>query len=88
MKPALITTAIFTFIWTWNDFFSQLIYLTDRIGTRCRWRCGPSSTPASRLHLGALLAMAVLSLVPIFLVFLIFQRYLITEGISTTGLKG
>ncbi|MDX6364071.1 MAG: pectin-derived oligosaccharide transport system permease protein, partial [Streptomyces sp.] len=26
-RPALITTAIFTFIWTWNDFFSQLIYL-------------------------------------------------------------
>ena len=29
MVPALATTAIFTFIWTWNDFFSQLIYLTD-----------------------------------------------------------
>jgi multiple sugar transport system permease protein len=27
--PALATTAIFTFIWTWNDFFSQLIFLTD-----------------------------------------------------------
>ncbi|GHO81065.1 hypothetical protein KSD_88360 [Ktedonobacter sp. SOSP1-85] len=27
--PALVTTAIFTFIWTWNDFFSQLIYLSD-----------------------------------------------------------
>ena len=29
MLPALATTTIFTFIWTWNDFFSQLIYLTD-----------------------------------------------------------
>ena len=28
-RPALITTAIFTFIWTWNDFFTQLIYLFD-----------------------------------------------------------
>ena len=28
MVPALATTAIFTFIWTWNDFFAQLIYLT------------------------------------------------------------
>src|SRR5207248_7520835 len=27
--PALVTTAIFTFIWTWNDFFSQLIFLND-----------------------------------------------------------
>src|SRR6266700_1935176 len=27
--PALVTTAIFTFIWTWNDFFTQLIFLND-----------------------------------------------------------
>src|SRR5690606_8724002 len=27
MTPALATTAIFTFVWTWNDFFTQLIYL-------------------------------------------------------------
>ena len=27
--PAVATTAIFTFIWTWNDFFSQLLFLTD-----------------------------------------------------------
>ena len=27
LQPALATTAIFTFIWTWNDFFTQLIYL-------------------------------------------------------------
>ena len=29
MVPALATTTIFTFIWTWNDFFGALIYLTD-----------------------------------------------------------
>ena len=38
MVPALATTAIFTFIWTWNDFFSQLIYLTDPNCTPCRSR--------------------------------------------------
>lgn len=27
--PALVTTMIFTFLWTWDDFFSQLIYLSD-----------------------------------------------------------
>ena len=31
MGPALATTAIFTFIWTWSDFFTPLIYLTDPI---------------------------------------------------------
>ena len=29
MGPALATCAIFTFIWTWSDFFTPLIYLTD-----------------------------------------------------------
>ncbi len=28
-RPALVTTAIFSFIWTWNDFFRQLVYLSD-----------------------------------------------------------
>ncbi len=27
--PAIVTTTIFTFIWTWNDFFSQLLYLSS-----------------------------------------------------------
>ena len=31
MGPAIATTAIFTFIWTWSDFFTPLIYLTDPI---------------------------------------------------------
>ncbi len=35
---------------------------------------------------GSLFAMSVLSLVPVFLLFLFFQRYIV-EGISTTGLK-
>jgi multiple sugar transport system permease protein len=29
--PALATTAIFTFLWTWNDFFSQLLYLGGKV---------------------------------------------------------
>lgn len=27
--PAIVTTSIFTFMWTWNDFFSQLLYLNN-----------------------------------------------------------
>src|SRR4051795_3359505 len=30
MRPALTVTAVFTFIWTWNDFLTPLLYLTDR----------------------------------------------------------
>jgi multiple sugar transport system permease protein len=86
--PALATTAIFTFLWTWNDFFSQLLYL----GSSARSYTVPVALQAfvdatSQSSWGQLLAMSVLSLLPIFGFFLAFQRLLL-EGISTTGLKG
>ena len=84
MKPALATTAIFTFIWTWNDFFSQLIYLTDpdKYTVPVALRSFIDSTVATSW--GAMFAMSVLSLLPVFLAFLFGQRYLI-QGIATTG---
>src|SRR5436309_3716915 len=85
--PALVTTAIFTFIWTWSDFFSQLIFLnTLQIFTLpVALRTFLDSTGTSSY--GGLFAMSILSLLPIFGFFLAFQR-LLTEGISTTGMKG
>ena len=84
--PVLVTVAIFTFIWTWDDFFAPLIYLnrmqdyTVMLGLRTF----VDSTGES--DYGGLFAMSVLSIVPIFLFFLFFQRLLI-EGIATTGMK-
>jgi multiple sugar transport system permease protein len=85
--PALVTTAIFTFIWTWSDFFSQLIFLNSlQIYTLpVALRTFLDSTGTSSY--GGLFAMSLLSLLPIFAFFLAFQR-LLTEGISTTGMKG
>ena len=84
--PALATTAIFTFIWTWNDFFSQLIFLTnpDMYTVPVALRTFVDSTGTSSW--GQLFAMSVVSLVPVFLVFLFGQKYLM-KGIATTGLK-
>jgi multiple sugar transport system permease protein len=84
--PVLATAAIFSFIWTWEDFFGPLIYLGDiksytvQLGLRSLVDSSGSS------DWGALFAMSVLSLIPIFLIFLFFQRLLI-EGIATTGMK-
>jgi len=86
LQPALVTTIIFTFIWTYNDFFSQLIYLTspDNLTVPVGLRSLVDSSGGSY---GQLMAMSVLSLIPTFVVFLVFQRRLV-EGIATTGLKG
>ena len=86
MTPALATTAIFTFIWTWNDFFSQLLYLTkpEMYTVPLALRAFMDATSATSW--GPLFAMSVVSLIPIFLIFLFGQRFLIA-GISTTGGK-
>ncbi|MCL3862136.1 carbohydrate ABC transporter permease [Actinotalea sp. K2] len=86
MTPALATTAIFTFIWTWNDFFSQLIYLTDPDVYTVPVALRSFVDSASSSSWGQLFAMSVVSLLPVFVVFLIGQRYLV-RGIATTGIK-
>jgi multiple sugar transport system permease protein len=84
--PALATTAIFTFIWTWNDFFSQLIFLTrpDMYTVPIALRTFIDST--SNSSWGPLFAMSIVSLIPVFIVFLFGQKYLV-KGIATTGIK-
>jgi len=87
MKPAFITSSIFTFIWSWNDFLGPLIYLKrpDLYTLPIALRLYVDQTTVS--DYGAQMAMAVLALVPVLLFFLVFQRYLV-EGVATQGLKG
>ncbi len=86
-QPALVTTAIFTFIWNWDNFFSNLLYLnsvnmwTVPLGLRA------FVDSMSGSSYGPLFAMSIVSLVPVFVFFILAQRQLV-EGISTSGLKG
>jgi multiple sugar transport system permease protein len=86
LRPALAVTAVFTFIWTWNDFLGPLIYLTatDNYTVPIALNAFLDSTGTS--NWGAMFAMSILSLVPLFLVFLFAQKQLV-QGIATTGLK-
>ena len=86
MVPALATTTIFTFIWTWNDFFSQLIYLTDPKMYTVPVALRSFVDATASTNWGSMFAMSVVSLVPVFLAFLFGQRFLI-KGIATTGIK-
>jgi multiple sugar transport system permease protein len=84
--PALATTAIFTFIWTWNDFFGQLIYLTKPALHTAPVALRNFVDATSGASWGSLFAMSIVTLIPVFVVFLFGQKYLI-KGIATTGLK-
>lgn len=86
MVPALATTAIFTFIWTWNDFFSQLIFLTKPELYTVPLALRSFEDAQSTTNYAQMFAMSVVSLIPIFLIFLFGQKFLI-KGIATTGIK-
>ena len=85
--PALVTVSIFTFIWTWNDFFSQMLYLSNPALFTVSLALRMFVDPTGLSSWGSLFAMSCLSLIPLFVIFIGFQRYLI-EGITTGSIKG
>ena len=87
IQPALITATIFSFYWTWEDFLTPLIYLNEPQLYTVSLAIRSFSDPSSTTDWGAIFAMSSLSLVPVFVIFIAFQKYLV-EGISTTGLTG
>ena len=86
MLPALATTTIFTFMWMWNDFFGSLIYLTTPDNFTVPLALKSFLDTQGSSDWGAMFAMSVVSLIPLFLVFLFGQRFLV-KGFATTGIK-
>jgi multiple sugar transport system permease protein len=87
IKPALITSAIFTFIWTWNDFLGPLLYVNspEKYPLPIALRLYNDATSTS--DYGATVAVSFLALLPILIFFIVFQRFLVA-GVATQGLKG
>ena len=86
IKPSLVTTAIFSFMWRWDDFLAPLIYLSSPVQYPVSYALKMFSDPSAGSDWGPMFAMATLSLLPIFLIFVSLQRYLV-EGIASTGIK-
>ena len=84
--PAMATTAVFSFINSWNDFLGPLLYLTTSNLFTVPLGLNLFIDSSETSQWGPLFAMSILSLVPILLIFMAFQR-LLTEGIATTGFK-
>nr|WP_241266009.1 carbohydrate ABC transporter permease [Streptomyces boncukensis] len=86
-RPALITSAIFTFIWAWNDFMGPLLYLNEPEKYPVSLGLKMFIDQDSIQDYGGMIAMSLVALLPVLLFFLVFQRYLV-EGAATSGLKG
>jgi multiple sugar transport system permease protein len=87
MRPAVITSSIFAFIWSWNDFLGPLLYINspEKYPLPLALRLFVDRTSVS--DYGAMMAMSVLALLPVILFFVVFQRYIVS-GVATQGLKG
>jgi|TARA_B100001971_G_scaffold69213_1_gene63804 multiple sugar transport system permease protein len=84
-KPVIATISILTFMFTWNDFMGPLIYLSDQIkGTLAlgiMMFVGQHQT-----EWGELMAVSILMMLPMLIVFFVFQKYFI-RGLMIGGSK-
>ena len=87
ITPALVTSAIFSFIWRWDDYLSALLYVNRANMRPVSLALQLFNDPSSGSDIGSTLAMSTLSIVPATILFLIFQKSLV-EGIASTGIKG
>lgn len=87
VKPSLITASIFAFYWIWQDFFQPLIFMSSTNKFTISLALNMYLDPNSYNNYGGLFAMSVISLLPVIIFFIIFQRYLV-DGIAMDGIKG
>ena len=85
-KPVLITQAIFSFRYFWNDFYTPLLYIiTPELKTL---PLGMTDfTTEQYVYYGPQMAAALISIIPVLIIFLIGQKYFI-QGVSAAGIKG
>jgi multiple sugar transport system permease protein len=85
-RPALVTSAVFQFVWAWTDFMNPLIYLGD--SSKYTLSLGLYSFFSQHgVAWGPLMAACVLFTLPAFAIFIIAQRYFIS-GVAAGALKG
>ena len=87
LKPAIISVALFQFMWSVNDFLGPLIYISsvEKYPIALALKLSIDVTEGTQWN--EILAMASIAIVPSIVVFLIAQKYFV-EGISSGGVKG
>jgi multiple sugar transport system permease protein len=85
--PVLATLGILTFLGNWNSFIYPLVMAQEPGMYTLPVALATFATGQYQADHGMLMAGSVVLVVPVLIVFILFQRW-ITEGIATTGLKG
>ena len=86
MGPSIITTIVISFYWIWDDYMGPLLYLTKpslyTVSLAIKGFADAQGT-----NFGPMFAMSTLSLIPVFLLLLFFNRYLM-DGVTAGSVKG
>lgn len=86
-KPAMFSVCIFAFIWNWDNFQNQIIFLNDMRKFTVSLALRTTIDVAGAENWGAILAMAFGSVIPAIILFFSAQKYFV-QGIATAGIKG
>lgn len=84
-KPILAVLAIFSFMWRWDDFLWPLIGISDPSLYTIQLALS-NFIGEFNVDWGSLLAMSVITMIPVLVVFIIFQRQFVS-GMVTSGMK-
>lgn len=87
LKPAMFSAGLFQFLWTYNDFYNSLIFISsvDKYPISLALRLAIDAE--SNVQWAQVIAMAFISVLPLIIIFFAAQKYFV-EGIATSGLKG
>ncbi len=85
-KPSFVTVAIFSFLWSYNDLFTQMFFLR----TKDNWAITillNNIASKEGVNYGALFGSVTMIVVPVLLVYLLLQKYII-KGMTAGAVKG
>ena len=86
-KPGIAATALFCFLFTWNDYFGPLLYTSDEPSN---WTVAVGLASFRGLHhvqWNLVMAATVLVMLPVVVLFFFAQKAFV-EGVTLTGVKG
>ncbi|MCB4321460.1 carbohydrate ABC transporter permease [Alcaligenes sp. 13f] len=87
LKPAIISVALFQFMWSMNDFIGPLIYVysVEKYPIALALKMSIDVTEGAPWN--EILAMSSISILPSIIVFFLAQRYFV-QGVASSGIKG
>ena len=86
MSPGIVVVSLFTFIFTWNDLLLALSLSRSHTKTLMVLIASTMQSPTG-IFFGAAAASATIGIIPVFLITLFLQRYLV-KGLTLGGVKG